>query len=66
MAQIVGALIAVVLGLIVFATLTIASLNTLFSLAIPYTVGTIASAFWIQLMLGAAVRGGVHSANKSK
>jgi hypothetical protein len=66
MAQIVGALIALVLALIVFATFTIASLNTLFALSIPYTVGTIASAFWLQVMLGAAVRGGVHAANNSK
>jgi hypothetical protein len=66
MNQAVGAVIAIILGLIVFATFTIASLNTLFALSIPYTVGTIASAFWLQLMIGAAVRGGVHSANNDK
>jgi hypothetical protein len=66
MAQIVGALIALFAALVAFAVLTIASLNTLFALSIPYTVGTIASAFWLQVMLGAAVRGGVHAANNSK
>lgn len=55
----IGKLVALFLALLFFSVATIASLNTLFAIAIPYTIGTVASAFWLQVMLGAAVRGGI-------